>query len=636
MPGHLSGSLFLRAGLAMGLITALAVAGMTSTVFVARSTYGKAAAVNQAGSLRMHSYQVAAALEAEGNGETESLGNMRSLVAEFEKRLTHPRLTDVVSAASRTSIRDAYQLIENRWHQNLLPLLSGQMSNSDDPRAGASEKEVRHAFRAIVGGFVADIDNLVRLLEEDAESLIHVLGLFQGISLFLTLAVAVATLYLLQVDVLAPLHALLDATERAGKGDFAARVGHTGADELGRLGRTFNNMAADLSKLYGELAKRVAEKTRKLSQRNQSLELLYSATQYLTEAPISEPTYRNLLNDIGRVVGVDNIALCRKDDQGNCAHLVARSGPVPSICDQPHCDLCLGDGRTRRIAGAAEHGGTHDFLSVRVGDNEGANGVLLVENKPGKELETWQTQLLEALGKHIGISLDVTRRVTQARRLALLEERSVMARELHDSLAQSLTYLKIQATRLSLLTRSGGERSAVDAALGDLKEGLDTAYRQLRELLTTFRLQMDGQGLGPALSKTVEELNAHGEVAVHLDNKLDTSPFGVNEEIHVLQLVREALSNVIHHAHATRARVSLGFEDDRVVRISVEDNGIGIPIKAARDQHYGLAIMQERTNSLRGDLKIEPRTNGGTRVCLRFQPAASRQGELTASDEPTT
>ena len=193
------------------------------------------------------------------------------------------------------------------------------------------------------------------------------------------------------------------------------------------------------------------------------------------------------------------------------------------------------------------------YLSIRVGDQNKPSGVLLVETGPEPELEAWKVELLEALGKHIGISLEVCRPVTQDRRLDLLEEHGVMARELHDSLAQSLTYLKIQATRLSLLTRPGRETDLLDDALAELKEGLNTAYRQLRELLTTFHLQMDGQGLGPALEKTVEEFNARGKLTVHLDNKLSPSHFGVNEEIHVLQLVREALSNVIRHSQATSA-----------------------------------------------------------------------------------
>jgi two-component system nitrate/nitrite sensor histidine kinase NarX len=617
MLGQLNHSLLLRAGLAMGLITVLAVASMASAVFVARSTNGEAAAVNQAGSLRMQSYHITAALEAVRSGSSDPLGEMKMLTMEFEQRLASPRLTDVVNTARRKSIPEAYRLIEDRWQQTILPLLRGTMGRSTGPLAEKSLDKTRLAFRAIVGGFVADIDNLVRLLEEDAESRIHLLGLFQGISLFLTLAVAIATLYLLQIDVLGPLHELLTAAERAGRGDFTARVGHTGADELGRLGRTFNTMAADLSKMYGALEERVAEKTRKLTQRNQSLELLYTATQYLTEAPVSEPTYGKLLGDIKQVVGVDGITLCRKDEGKNRAHRIARNGPIPPMCQTENCSLCLGNERTR-VLGNAEHGGTPDILSIPVGDQKNNNGVLLVEMQPDKELEPWQIQLLETLGRHIGISVDVTRRVTQRRRLALLEERSVIARELHDSLAQSLTYLKIQVTRLSMLTRSVAERSAVDDALGELKHGLEAAYRQLRELLTTFRLQMDGYGLGPALTKTVEEFNTRGELEILLDNQLKTSPFSVNEEIH------------------TQARVSLGFEDDKSIRVCVEDNGIGIPQKAKRTHHYGRTIMRERASSLHGDLRIEPRDHGGTRVCLRFQTATTQRNRLSPQEEPAT
>ena len=627
MFGYLSHSLLLRAGLAMGLITALAVGGMASAVIVARSTHGEAAAVNQAGSLRMQSYQIAAALEAARDGGYNPFGEMQMLTTAFEQRLTSPRLTDVVNTTSRNSIQAAYRLIKDRWQGTLLPLLHPPMAGSLD--------QTRLAFRATVDGFVADIDNLVRLLEEDAESRIHMLGLFQGTSLFLTLAVAIATLYLLQIDVLGPLHDLLNAAERAGRGDLSARVGLTGSDELGRLGRAFNTMAADLSKMYGALEERVAEKTRKLMQRNQSLELLYSATQYLTEAPVSEATYRKLLDDIVRVVEVESITLCRKEDGKSHAQLLAHTTSPQQICQQGKCSHCLDNGRTRLLV-RADHGGSCDLLSVPVGGQKNINGVLLFETAPEKELESWQIQLLETLGKHIGISMDVTRRVTQLRRLALLEERSVMARELHDSLAQSLTYLKIQVTRLSIMMGSGAEKGAVDSVLTELKQGLEAAYRQLRELLTSFRLQMDGRGLGPALLQTVEEFNARGELSITLDNQLKISPFSVNEEIHVLQIVREALSNIMHHSKATQARVNLSFEDDQHILISVEDNGIGIPHQAERTHHYGLAIMHERASSLHGDLLIEPQQHGGTKVCLRFQPTTSQQNPLSPQEAAAT
>jgi len=616
--GFLNHSLLFRAGLAMGLITALALSGMASALYVARSTHGEAAAVNQAGSLRMQSYHIAAALEAGRHKGAAPFGHIHTLTQEFEQRLTSPRLIDIVDSTRRKSIQAAYQLITDRWQQSLHPLLTDYVQQSITPDSAEQLNESRLAFHAVVGGFVTDIDNLVQLLEEDADSRIHLLGLFQGISLFLTLTVAFVTLYLLQVDVLGPLQDLLTAATQAGRGNFSARVGHTGVDELGRLGQTFNTMAADLSKIYGKLEERVAIKTRKLTQRNQSLELLYTATQYLTEAPVSKPTYGKLLNDIGHVIEAEGITLCQKEDALNHAHQIARDGPILPMCSKQSCELCLGNGKTHAVE-KIQCQAAPNILSIPVGDKKDNIGVLLIKMPSGKKLETWQIQLLETLGKHIGLSMDVARRVTQRRRLALLEERSVMARELHDSLAQSLTYLKIQVARLSLLSHSE-EREAMDDALRELKEGLGAAYRQLRELLTTFRLQMDGHGLGPALAKTVEEFNLQGETHITLDNQFQISPFSVNEEIHVLQIVREALSNVIHHAKATQAQISLSFENEQTICVKVEDNGIGISPLVKRAHHYGQAIMLERSKSLHGNLVIEALDRGGTQVALRFQP----------------
>ncbi|MCU7857374.1 MAG: type IV pili methyl-accepting chemotaxis transducer N-terminal domain-containing protein, partial [Candidatus Thiodiazotropha sp. (ex Lucinoma borealis)] len=154
MFGYLNHSLLLRAGLAMGLVTVLAVGGMASAVFVARSTHGEAAAVNQAGSLRMQSYHIAAALESEHNGGAGPFGDMNLLTAEFEQRLTNPRLTDVVNTTSRKSIQEVYELITGRWQGTILPLLHDYMEQKNDSFVEESFNKTRLAFRGIVGGFV--------------------------------------------------------------------------------------------------------------------------------------------------------------------------------------------------------------------------------------------------------------------------------------------------------------------------------------------------------------------------------------------------------------------------------------------------------------------------------------------------
>jgi two-component system nitrate/nitrite sensor histidine kinase NarX len=109
----------------------------------------------------------------------------------------------------------------------------------------------------------------------------------------------------------------------------------------------------------------------------------------------------------------------------------------------------------------------------------------------------------------------------------------------------------------------------------------------------------------------------------------------VNEEINILQIVREALSNVARHARANHASVRLAYRDGRVT-VTVEDDGVGLggAQPAARAHHYGLAIMQERARALGGELEVAPRRDGdgrGTRVALRFVAARRRQRPAAAT-----
>lgn len=616
------GSLLLRASLAMGVITALAIAGMASAVYMAQITHGEAGAVNMSGSLRMQSYRITSALEAAlvpGADRSPQMEEVTLLIEEFKQRLYSPKLTEVILDSNRSSLQRAYHQITIDWKQTILPRLNEYTSQINASASPGTLHQTALAFRTTVADFVANIDQMVRLLEEDAESKIHLLGLMQSISLLLTLTVAAIALYLLYTDVLNPLSDLLQSAERAGRGDFSVRVGHTGSDELGRLGQTFNTMTEEISKMYGDLEQRVADKTKELTRRNLSLEVLYDVSQYLTQAAISETTYMDLLEKISNVIESEGIKLCVISEKGNRAHALASYGMPPPMCQTDACDICSGDRLTHLINTTEPVSGT-TALSVPVRDLENHYGILLAIPPKGGAFPPWQIKLLETLGKHIGISIGVTRRITQRRCLALIDERSAIARELHDSLAQSLSYLKIQVTRLSILRKSGADNEQIDEVQHELEDGLDSAYRHLRELLTTFRLQIDDRGLAAALSETVSEFNARGDVEIQLDNQLTHSSLSVNEEIHLLQIVRESLANVVHHAQADQATVTIRPSGHDKVQVRIEDNGTGIPPKTERIHHYGLAIMHERANSINGELVIENRPEGGTCVCLKFRP----------------
>ncbi|HFX0846850.1 TPA: two-component system response regulator NarL [Pseudomonas aeruginosa] len=125
-------------------------------------------------------------------------------------------------------------------------------------------------------------------------------------------------------------------------------------------------------------------------------------------------------------------------------------------------------------------------------------GELFIESRSGR-LENWQQQLIETFCDNIARTFALSLQQEQESRLALFAERGTIARELHDSLAQSLSYLKIQVSRLGTLLKREAPAEKIEDTLDELREGLNGAYRQLRELLTTFRLSLDEPSLEAAL-----------------------------------------------------------------------------------------------------------------------------------------
>lgn len=204
----------------------------------------------------------------------------------------------------------------------------------------------------------------------------------------------------------------------------------------------------------------------------------------------------------------------------------------------------------------------------------------------------------------------------QAEQLLLMEERATIARELHDSLAQSLSYLKIQVT---LLKRQVDDTAPATSIIRDIDEGLSGAYTQLRELLSTFRLTIKETHFGEALRVMLSPLEAQSSALITIDNQLSSLHLEAHHQVHLLQLIREAVLNAIKHASATAITVRCQ-QHDETVTISIQDDGLGFDPNDDKLNHYGLAIMTERASRLHGTLTINTAKGEGCTVTLHFTP----------------
>jgi len=362
----------------------------------------------------------------------------------------------------------------------------------------------------------------------------------------------------------------------------------------------------------------------------QFVEIIDSVDQILANSQIGEALLVKVLKELEGVPGVAAASIEFAED------LAASWGIAPSIntgkAELKHLRTTFID----LLAAGGHSVATYDLLlshtdsdsarqvlalTTPINDRSRSFGLLVLEAAPKLQFQPWKIQLARVVGRQIAAAIGSVSVARESRRITLMEERTAIARELHDSIAQSLAFMKIQITRLQTLIEIHRIPEDINLVVNDLSEGLNNGYRKLRELLTTFRVNVAAAGLSASLEEAIEELRGHSGLTLTLDNRLRDCKLTANEEIHILQIVREALSNVVRHAQATNVLVALEY-DLRFVTVVIEDNGIGLGNPTNPRFHHGAVIMKERANSLGGELDIGSREQGGTRIKFRFVPTS--------------
>jgi len=367
------------------------------------------------------------------------------------------------------------------------------------------------------------------------------------------------------------------------------------------------------------LEQRVQEKTANLEQKNEILAFLWQANRRLhSQAPLCE-RISPVLNGLQGLTLLRDIEVRVYDmeDEENHQEFSCHS---EINCDDKGCYLC-----PRNLPDLPGGGLT---LKWRLTDAHNQYGILLATLPAGRHLSHDQQQLVDTLVEQLTATLALDRQQERQHQLIVMEERATIARELHDSIAQSLSCLKMQVSCLQMQGETLPKESR--ELLSQMRNELNTSWAQLRELLTTFRLQLTEPGLRPALEASCEEYSARFGFPVQLDYQLPPRFVPSHQAIHALQIAREALSNALKHAEATAVTVSV-TQNDNQVRLIVADNGRGVPDHAERQNHYGLIIMRDRAQSLRGDCQVRRRETGGTEVVVSFipeKPLPQPQGEI--------
>ena len=374
---------------------------------------------------------------------------------------------------------------------------------------------------------------------------------------------------------------------------------------------------------YQDLEQRVADRTRELS-------ALYDVMAAANESLDLQTVLERSLDRVLKVMGCEVGAIHLLDEAEGVLHLAASQGISSDVATRidsvlVHSGLAgwtveygeplivpdLADGPRPLLAVPATD--TQAYIGVPVRARGRALGVLSVIAEMGRQFGEAEMSLLVSIANEVGVAVENARLYQQAQRLAVVKERERLARDLHDSVTQSLyslTLLSEAGRRLA----GAGDVERVEGYLDRLGEIAQQALKEMRLLVYELRpLVLKREGLVGALQQRLDAVEKRAGVDARLlvEGAIEL-PASVEEALY--HIAQEALNNALKHAAATSVTVHVRGEGDRV-ELEVVDNGTGFDLNTERDKGgMGLVSMRERAEKLGGSLTVLSTPGEGTRV----------------------
>ncbi|WP_085959060.1 MULTISPECIES: type IV pili methyl-accepting chemotaxis transducer N-terminal domain-containing protein [Cupriavidus] len=624
----------------------MVVLGMISgTLYLSWKLEGAGAAINDAGSLRMRANRVAIELTRAQSGSPNDLAGQVAALDATLAQLRRGNPARPLFLPDEPAIRAKLDLVVADWQQRLKPLAVATASTTP-----------ANAYIDALPVFVNEADSLVKLIERDNARKTDLLRLSQASLAIIACVGTVAVIYLLYLWIILPVLRLQDGLQRMAAREFSLRLPIATRDEFGTLNAGFNRMADELQELYQDLAARVDSKTAELARQNRDLEALYDMTAFLNRASDAEAMARGFLERVMRQFEADGGTVRVIDATHGKLHRLASVGLSDELADNSRCSAI----HDCHCGAAAEAGmitvtdlrqfvrqgsetpespcgreGFTGMAAFRLDSPRGTLGTFTLHFRNPRELPPSDRQLLQTLARHLGTALEHLRLAASARQLAVVEERNLVAQGLHDSIAQGLNFLNLQVQLLGdAVERNDNAETREIVPL--LRHGVEESYQDVRELLHNFRSRLTTGDMRPAVEDTVARFRRQCRTDATLTIEGSGPPLQPEQQLQVLFILQEALSNVRKHAMAEHVTISL--TQGRDFRLVVQDDGEGFDPSEFDGQdsaHVGLHIMQERASRLGSTLTIDTRPGAGVRVALSLPrgETMAQPDELLAAQE---
>jgi len=274
--------------------------------------------------------------------------------------------------------------------------------------------------------------------------------------------------------------------------------------------------------------------------------------------------------------------------------------------------------KDRRVA--IEKEGFQSLVSIPLKAKESSLGVMVTASHSPRTFASQELELLAAIGHQVGVAVDRANLQTQELRAAILEERQDMARQMHDDIAQTLSYLGLQVDSV-MGSSSLTQNAEVQAKLEKLRRAIEDAYERVHKSITRLREDVPAHfDLGAALSEIINEFEK--QTGYSVESRVDGGQLlrlPPSVAFQATYIIREALTNVRKHSGADSVHLTLQGLEDGMVEITIQDNGRGFDLDSDQQsgwEAFGLRFMRERAERVGGILKVESQPGQGTQVIV--------------------
>jgi two-component system NarL family sensor kinase len=474
-----------------------------------------------------------------------------------------------------------------------------------------------------------DVTGLTRGIQNGIHSiLLHVIPI--AVVLW-ALAFVLATLVARRL--VGPVRALQTSAEQLASGNTDEPVPPQGSDEVGMLADSLERMRREINASRDtilaaarELEGRVAERTHELRTRNEELVALNTLAGELTRSLDAESILAGALESaramLPAIAGRGWVAAAMGPEAGTLRSLAQWCGDEEGAAVDPD-RLLAAARRALDEQGVVAVFGRPRTQPVLVGlpflAGDETLGALAVACRPGTHLAERTRTLLGAVSDQVGLALRAVQLAAEGRELAVLEERTRLAREIHDTLAQQLTaiVLQLEAAEAYAERSPGRAQSMVITARDLARSALHEARRSVWNLRPA---PLEATGLVAALDREVRRWSRTSGVPARLRAETLPSPLNLQPaaEVGLLRIAQEALSNAGRHSGATAVEVVLARREG-ALELTVQDDGCGFdPETSPQLGSFGLVGMGERARLAGGSLEIVTAEGQGTRVTVRL------------------